>query len=64
MAITPASTQWAVHKAALLNTSVKEDFVKVQPPPITGTSDRRSLNVDLLGIKIESTEQVAAWLTA
>lgn len=49
--ITPAGVQYAEHKTALLNTFAKEDCVYVEPPPITATSDRRSLNADLLGIK-------------
>lgn len=41
------------HNAAPLNTFAKEDCVNVRhpPPPISGTSDRRSLNADRMGIK-------------
>lgn len=49
--ITPAGPRRAEHNAAPLNTFAKEDCVNVRPPPISGTSDRRSLNADLMGIK-------------
>lgn len=49
--ITPAGVHYAESKAALLNTFGREDRVYVEPPPITATPDRSSLNVDLPRIK-------------
>lgn len=45
------STCWPSTGRAQRSTFAKEDCVCVQPPPTTGTSDRRGLNSDLMGIK-------------